>query len=62
MWAKAYYDKKRAQGNDYNQAIRAVGAKWLKIMYAMWRDQAAYSEERHLANIARQNMKQPVFA
>ena len=61
-WAKAYYDKKRAQGNDYNQAIRAVGAKWLKIMYAMWRDQAPYSEERHLANIARQNMKQPVFA
>ena len=60
-WAKAYYEKQRAQGNNYNQAIRALGAKWLKIMYSMWRDQAPYSEERHLANIARQNLKHAVF-
>jgi hypothetical protein len=61
-WARAYYDKKRAQGKNYNQAIRALGAKWLKIMYAMWRDRVPYSEERHLANIARQDMKHALQA
>lgn len=61
-WAKAYFDKQRALGKRYNQAIRALSAKWLKIMFAMWRDQAPYSEDRHLANIARDHLKQPVPA
>ena len=61
-WAKAYFDKQRALGKRYNQAIRALAAKWLKIMFAMWRDQAPYSEDRHLANIARDHLKQPVPA
>ena len=60
-WARAYDDKQRAQGNSYNQAIRALGAKWLKIIYTMGRDRVPYSEERHLANIARQNVKKLVL-
>ena len=61
-WAKAYFDKQRALGNRYNQAIRALAAKWLKIMFAMWRDRTPYSEDRHLANIARQNLEHLVSA
>jgi len=31
---------------------------WLKIIFVMWRDQVPYDENYHLANIARQRMRQ----
>lgn len=56
-WARAYYDQQRARGHGHRQALRAVGAKWLKIIFVMWRDNIAYSEEHHLASIARQQFR-----
>ena len=61
-WARAYYDTQRGRGNSHHQALRALAAKWLKIIFVMWRDQVPYREEIHLANIARQHMRQTVFA
>jgi Transposase/Transposase IS116/IS110/IS902 family len=56
-WARAYYDQQRARGHGHRQALRALGAKWLKIIFVMWRDDVAYSEEHHLATIARQQLR-----
>ena len=56
-WARAYYDQQRARGHGHRQALRALGAKWLKIIFVMWRDGVAYREEHHLANIARQQLR-----
>lgn len=61
-WAKAYYQRQRDRGHTHHQALRALGAKWLKIIFVMWRDQVPYSEDRHLANLYRQQSKQPVSA
>ena len=36
----------------------ALGAKWLKIIFVMWRDYKPYDENYHLANMARQRMRQ----
>jgi transposase len=58
QWAKIYYHQQRAQGHDHPQALRALGAKWLKIIFVMWRDHKAYDEKLHLANIALQKMRQ----
>lgn len=57
-WAKQYYRDQRAKGHSKHQALRALGAKWLKIIFVMWRDHKPYDENYHLANIARQLMRQ----
>ena len=57
-WAKLYYRGQRDKGHSHHQALRALGAKWLKIIFVMWRDQKPYDENYHLANIARQKMRQ----
>lgn len=57
-WAKTYYRNQRARGHNHPQALRALGAKWLKIIFVMWRDHKPYDENYHLANIARQRMRQ----
>jgi transposase len=57
-WANKYYRDQRAKGHSHPQALRALGAKWLKILFVMWRDHKPYDENYHLANIARQRMRQ----
>jgi transposase len=57
-WANAYYRDQRAKGHRHSQALRALGAKWLKIIFVMWRDHKPYDENYHLANITRQRMRQ----
>ena len=62
VWAREYYDRQRERGHKHNEALRALGAKWLKIIFIMWRDQVPYNEDYHLANLYRQQLKQPVLA
>lgn len=57
-WAKAYYDAQRARGHSHREALRALGAKWLKIIFVMWRDQVPYDENYHLANMTRHQLHQ----
>jgi len=55
-WARAYYDGQRKHGHSHHRALRALGAKWLKIIFVMWRDHVPYDENYHLANMARQQL------
>lgn len=57
-WANQYYRGQRAKGHGHHEALRALGAKWLKIIFVMWRDHKPYNEDYHLANIARQAIRQ----
>lgn len=61
-WARAYYERQRNLGRSHQRALRALGSKWLKIIYFMWRDAVPYDETYHLLNIARQEPTEPVFA
>jgi hypothetical protein len=54
-WAYAYYQHQRARGHTHHRAVRALAAKWLKIIFALWMHHAAYDEAHHLATIARQS-------
>jgi len=56
-WAKHYYQQCRARGHRHNQAIRALGAKWLKIIFRMWQHQVPYDEQYHLANMTKQYLR-----
>ena len=57
-WAKLYYRQQRAQGHTHSESLRALGAKWFKIIFVMWRDNKPYDEKLHLTNIALQKMRQ----
>lgn len=57
-WAKKYYHDQRAKGHSKHESLRALGAKWLKIIFVMWRDHKPYDENYHLANIARHMIRQ----
>jgi transposase len=57
-WARAYYDRQRARGHRHHAALRALGAKWLKIIFVLWHRHVPYREEHHLATMARQQLRQ----
>jgi len=48
-WAKAYYQRKRAQGKTYAMALRAVANQWVRIIYAMWQARQPYQRAIFLA-------------
>ena len=41
-WAKAYYDRKRAEGKSHTVAIRALANVWARILFALRRDGTCY--------------------
>jgi hypothetical protein len=57
-WARAYYDQQRARGHGHHSALRALGAKWLKITFVMWQRHIPYDEQHHLATMARHQLRQ----
>jgi hypothetical protein len=50
-WARAYYDKKRAEGKGHHAAVRALAFKWIRIFFRCWRDRVPYDEQRYLASV-----------
>lgn len=57
-WARAYYRHQRKRGHSHYRALRALGAKWTKIIFVMWRHHKPYDEQYHLANMAKQHLRQ----
>jgi len=57
-WARRAYQRQRQRGHSHHRALRTVGATWLKIIFQMWAHQVPYDEQYHLANIARQHLRQ----
>jgi hypothetical protein len=58
VWARAYYDRCRQRGHRHHHAVRALAAKWLKIIFVLWTRQIPYDETFHLATMARQHLRQ----
>jgi transposase len=50
-WAQAYYVAKRAKGHGHASALRCLGKRWLKILWRLWTNHAAYDEATHLASL-----------
>ena len=44
-WARAYYQRKRAEGKSHSVAVRALANSWLRIIYALWRDRTPYQAD-----------------
>lgn len=41
-WAKAYYQRKRAEGKSHTVAVRALANVWVRIVFAVWMKKEAY--------------------
>jgi transposase len=49
-WAREFYDSQRVRGKSHHGALRALGNRWLEILWhCLMRDQL-YDEATHLAN------------
>ena len=53
VWARAYYDRARERGKSHPEALRSLGAKWLKIIYRMWVERKPYDERIYTASLIR---------
>lgn len=51
-WARAYYDAQIERGHGAARAYRALGNRWLSIIWKLWQTQQAYDEKIHRANRA----------
>lgn len=57
QWAKEYYDAQVARGHGSARAYRALGNRWLSIIWKLWQTKTPYDEQIHLANRARKQPK-----
>jgi transposase len=49
-WAREFYDAQRARGKGHQAALRALGNRWLEILWHCLRKGVGYDEEIHVAN------------
>lgn len=49
-WAREFYDAQRARGKGHHAALRALGNRWLEILWHCLRKGVCYDETVHQAN------------
>lgn len=43
-WAKAFYDDQRKKNKHHHTAIRALAFKWIRILFACWKNRSLYND------------------
>jgi transposase len=54
-WATAFYQLQRDKGKGHHAAVRALAFKWIRIIYACWKNRTPYDEKTYLAVLAKRN-------
>ena len=49
-WARAFYDAQRARGKNHHAALRALGNRWLEVLWHCLTNGVHYDEAVHIAN------------
>ncbi len=49
-WAREFYDAQRARGKGHHPALRALGNRWLEVLWHCLRKGVRYDEAIHVAN------------
>lgn len=49
-WARQFYDAKTAAGHNHNAALRALGNRWLEVLWHCLQRGVTYNEATHTAN------------
>lgn len=51
-WARGYVRDQLSRGHNLNRARRALGNRWLSIIFRLWKEKIPYDEKIHLRNRA----------
>jgi transposase len=54
-WAREFVEAKQKAGKKYYTAIRALAYKWIRILYACWKNGTVYDEATYLASLKKAN-------
>lgn len=49
-WAREFYDTQRSRGKGHHAALRALGNRWLEVLWHCLAQGVAYDEKVHVAN------------
>lgn len=49
-WAREFYDAQRARGKGHHAALRALGNRWLEVLWHCLTHNVLYDEKTHIAN------------
>jgi hypothetical protein len=49
-WARDFYDAERARGKSHHAALRALGNRWLEILWHCLIRKQSFDQATHLAN------------
>jgi len=49
-WAREFYAAQRARGKNHHAALRALGNRWLEVLWHRLTNDAPYDEAIHAAN------------
>jgi transposase len=55
QWAKAFYQHKRGQKMNHQKAVRALAFKWIRVLYACWRDRTPYDDRIYTRSLQKRN-------
>jgi len=53
VWARAFYDSKKAAGMGHHAAVRALAYKWIRIVFRCWKDHVRYDETIYMQSLKR---------
>lgn len=60
VWARAYYRMQRDRGKKHHAAIRALAFKWIRVLFACWKNRTIYNEFAYLQQL--QHSQSPLLA
>ena len=52
-WARAFYDDQRARNKKHHTALRALAFKWIRILFACWKNRTPYDDALYLDQLHR---------
>jgi transposase len=58
-WAREFYDAQRARGKGHHAALRALGNRWLEVLWHCLVKDVCYDKAVHVTNRARSQAPQP---
>jgi transposase len=56
-WARAYFNSQIARGHSHARAYRALGNRWMSIVWTLWQTGEIYDEAVHVANRAHKGVR-----
>jgi len=54
-WARAFYDLQIGKGKEHHAAVRALAFKWIRVLFACWKNRTPYDEQIYLQSLRKRN-------